>query len=560
MASSAACLETERTAAFNRGRPVRSTMSSVLRATLLGLIMLSAGLSGCFGNEDVGDLPSPDALEIEPASWKAGEWQRVTFTAEAPMSVFVPHFLRSTSGGYVQNGTILALDAGESVAMEILPSARLSTATLLLAPLDAAAFPVRQANESWSTWMGRGGPSSATVDGAVGPATNEDGGTFAVVRSLNRTTDQAVTMLSVPMTRNVNAAWEDAQGQAHSEGWVNGRDVYDWLAHITDETPDLTDPYDGAVGYLDRWIGNGNPAYEDAVSFFSGVFEGYGLRTEVHRFQASTAWAVNVCGYKEGTLYPDEWLVFGAHFDIAPPVVYTPGPDIPGYGTRTGAYDNSAGTSMILETAEALSKIDTRRTMVFCLWSSEEEGLWGSSSWAQDVAEMDVQVTNYVNLDMMGINWPGDWVLSCYIGPEITPGEVIDQAPMYGLAEWVGAGELGLESQIERGWAAWLADGESAMWSDQYVDTVAIYESPTARSDHDSFQEHLGTVTMGWNGVVDGYPCYHRECDRLSQMESYMETEGKTGEQNLVESFDVVAWWATMTFLALDEQPILNTL
>jgi len=198
--------------------------------------------------------------------------------------------------------------------------------------------------------------------------------------------------------------------------------------------------------------------------------------------------------------------------------------------------------------------------MVFCLWSSEEEGLWGSRAWAQDTAELDVTVTNYVNLDMMGINWPGDWVLSCYIGPEVTPGEVIDQAEMYGLAEWIGAGELGLESQIERGWAAWLEDGESAMWTDSYVETVAIYESPTARSDHDSFQEHLDTITMGWNGVVDGYPCYHRECDKLSTMEEYMVTEGRTGEQNLVESFDVVAWWSTMTFLALDEQPIINAL
>ena len=213
---------------------------------------------------------------------------------------------------------------------------------------------------------------------------------------------------------------------------------------------------------------------------------------------------------------------------------------------------------MILETAESLSKIDTRRTMVFCLWSSEEEGLWGSQSFTNDVPD-GITVTNYVNLDMMGINWPGDWVLSCYIGPEVDP-DSIDQKEMYGLAEWIGAGEIGLEVQIERGWAAWSADGESAMWSDQYEDTVAIYESPTARSDHQPFQENLGTITMGWNGVVDGYPCYHRECDKLSTMESYMVTDGRTGEQNLVESFDVVAWWATMTFLALDEKPILNAL
>ena len=535
-------------------------MSSVLRATTLGLLMLCAGLSGCFGNEEEGVLPTAGDVSVTPDAWSAGEWQRVSFTANADVAVFVPHFLMSTTGGYVQNGTVLDLDAGETVELEVLPSARLNTATLLLAPAGTDTFPIRRANESWTTWAARNGPDASTSDSAVVATANEDGGRFDVVRHLNGTTSQAVTMVSIPMTRAVDTAWAEDQGQAHTEGWVNGRDVYDWLAFITDETPDPLDPADGAVGYLDRWIGNGNPAYEDAITYFSGVFEGYGLRTEVHRFQANTAWAVNVCGYKEGTLYPDEWLVFGAHFDIAPPAAYTPGPDIPGYGTRTGAYDNSAGTSMILETAGALSKIDTRRTMVFCLWSSEEEGLWGSSSWTQDVAEMDVTVTNYVNLDMMGINWPGDWVLSCYIGPEVTPGEVIDQAPMYRLAEWVGAGELGLESQIERGWAAWLADGESAMWTDQYVDTVAIYESPTARSDHDPFQENLNTVTMGWNGVVDGYPCYHRNCDTLQQMQSYMDTEGRTGEQNLVESFDVVAWWATMTFLALDEQPILNAL
>ena len=52
--------------------------------------------------------------------------------------------------------------------------------------------------------------------------------------------------------------------------------------------------------------------------------QGYGLDVEVHRFQSGTAWAVNICGYKTGTVYPDEWLVFGAHFDIAPPVLFTP--------------------------------------------------------------------------------------------------------------------------------------------------------------------------------------------------------------------------------------------
>ena len=533
---------------------------STSHAALMVLMMFSASLVGCFGEDDSSQKLTVSDLEVSPSDWTAGEWMVVSFTAKSDLSLFIPHFLKDSSTNYLQNGTIIQMLNGETVDVDILPSARLSNATLFIAEAGVDVFPIHAANESWGTWLARGGASGKLMSGAIIQSANTEGGVFSYTQPTNDSGDVgSVLGIRIPMTRAVDSSFEVNQGQAHTKGWVDGRAVYDWVYSITDETPDPLDPADGAVGYLDRWIGNGNPAYEDAITFFSGVLEGYGLDVTVHRFQSGVVWAVNICGYKEGTMYPDEWLVFGAHFDIAPPAVYTPGPDIPGYGTRTGAYDNTAGTSMILETADSLASIDTRRTMVFCLWSSEEEGLWGSTSWTQEVADMDVTVTNYVNLDMMGINWPGDWVLSCYIGPEVDP-DVIDQKPMYGLAEWVGAGQLGLEKEIANGWAAWSADGEAAMWTNNYEDTVAIYESPTARSDHDPFQTNLNTVTMGWNGVVDGYPCYHRDCDRLSQMESYMDTDDATGEQNLVESFDVVAWWATMTFLTLDQEPILNAL
>ena len=533
---------------------------STTHATLLVLMMFSASLAGCFGEDNSSQNLTQSDLEVSPSVWTAGEWMVVSFTAKSDLSLFIPHFLKDSSTNYLQNGTIIQMLNGETVDIDILPSARLSNATLFIAEAGVDVFPIHAANESWGTWLARGGASGKLMSGAIIQSANTEGGVFSYTQPTNDSGDVgSVVSIRIPMNRAVDSSFEVNQGQAHTKGWVDGRAVYDWVYSITDETPDPLDPADGAVGYLDRWIGNGNPAYEDAITFFSGVLEGYGLDVTVHRFQSGVVWAVNICAYKEGTMYPDEWLVFGAHFDIAPPAAYTPGPDIPGYGTRTGAYDNTAGTSMILETADSLASIDTRRTMVFCLWSSEEEGLWGSTSWTQEVADMDVTVTNYVNLDMMGINWPGDWVLSCYIGPEVDP-DVIDQKPMYELAEWVGAGQLGLEKEIANGWAAWSADGESAMWTNNYEDTVAIYESPTARSDHDPFQTNLNTVTMGWNGVVDGYPCYHRDCDRLSQMESYMDTDDATGEQNLVESFDVVAWWATMTFLTLDQEPILNAL
>jgi len=259
-------------------------------------------------------------------------------------------------------------------------------------------------------------------------------------------------------------------------------------------------------------------------------------------------------------VFPDEWLVFGGHFDIAPYVTPTsvlPGLEQTGYGTRTGAYDNSAGSAMVLTTAGALADFDARRTMVFCLWSSEEEGLWGSSAFTGDIPP-GVTVTNYLNLDMAGINYPGDYALSVYLGPDGT-GDVIDQPGMYHLAEWIGADALNLSYQIERGRIEWEESGEAPLWNNQYEDVVAIYESPTARSDHDPFQE-IGVATLGWNGVVDGYPCYHKTCDRLSEIEGYMVTEENSGVTNLVNSWDIVTWWAVFAFLHMDQTPVPNEL
>ena len=48
--------------------------------------------------------------------------------------------------------------------------------------------------------------------------------------------------------------------------------------------------------------------------------------------------------------------------------------------------------------------------MVFCLWSGEEGGKRGSDYWTDEWVKEDnpnVEVTNYVNLDMAGVNWPG---------------------------------------------------------------------------------------------------------------------------------------------------------
>tara|TARA_B110000444_G_scaffold19829_1_gene16511 strand:+ start:1113 stop:2735 length:1623 start_codon:yes stop_codon:yes gene_type:complete len=525
------------------------------RALLMVTVMCLASLSGCFGEDGVSGTPTADDLVVSPGNLPGGEWTTIELSADNDMSVFIPYFIQDPGSLRAQNGTVLDIKEGESVNVKILFPPRNSDIMLLVGDYGRENWPIRSADESWMDWKEDGSRGSSIM---VSP-NEDDGGEWPWVIPSSSTGGDVETKQLVTV-RDQRADLTEENGVGASAGWLNGRDVYEWVDFITDETPDPLDPADGAVGFLDRWIGNGNPAYEDAITYFEGVMGGYGLDVQTHRFQSGTLWAVNICGYKAGTVYPDEWLVFGAHFDIAPyasPIGLIPGTDEQGYGTRTGAYDNTAGTSMVLTTASVLADFDARRTMVFCLWSSEEEGLWGSSAFAGDLPP-GVTISNYLNLDMAGINYPGDFALSVYLGPDGT-GDVIDQPGMYHLAEWIGADAFDLAYQIERGREEWVAGGENPLWQNNYQDTVAIYESPTARSDHQPFQD-IGVATLGWNGVVDGYPCYHKTCDKLSTMEEYMVTDSATGEANLVHSWDIVTWWAVYAFLHMDQTPVPNEL
>ena len=532
--------------------------SRVPMALMIVLLLAGVSISGCLGNEDSKSVTPNDLSVDTDGDLAAGAWQEVRLSASTDLAVYIPYFVMDPGSGRAQNGTVLSLSAGESASITWLLPPRNLNATLLLGHHGRSDWPVRDANESWATWANEGGAKgdSAAVEVVVN---GDEGGEWPWLASSDDRGD-AVAVKVLQTVRPQRADLTIDEGVDASGGWVDGRSVYEWVEFITDETPDPTDLADGAVGYLDRWIGNGNPAYEDAITYFEGVLSGYGLRVETHRFQAGTLWAVNICGYKDGSVHPDEWLVFGGHFDIAPyatPTSLIPGLEQTGYGTRTGAYDNTAGSSMVLTTAGALADFDARRTMVFCLWSSEEEGLWGSRAFTDDVPA-GVTISNYLNLDMAGINYPGDYALSVYLGPDGS-GPAIDQPGMFHLAEWIGADALDLAYPMERGRAEWLEGGESPLWQNQYTDTVAIYESPTARSDHQPFQD-IGVATLGWNGVVDGYPCYHKTCDRLSEVESYMVTDDATGEANLAHSWDIVTWWAVFAFLHMDQTPVPNAL
>ena len=573
--------------------------SRVAHALVLVLLMCSAPLSGCFAPSDGEELPSADDLEIRPSTWIGGEFQTVAFTADEDLSLYVPYLLRDPATNFVQNSTIVDLNEGETVELTLLAPPRTTTAVVQIGLQGRDAFPVRDVNESWATWVARGGMGAAERGPAASVLVGENS-TWPSIQSGNVTGGPS-TAVTASIERLAAPAYDESEGARHSTGFVNGRDTYDTLAFLTNEDLDPTDLADGAEGFLNRWAGQGNAAYEDAAQFLIQEFESFGLEVNVQRYEY-TDWqgnqnpeGYNICGFRYGTLFPNEWMVFGAHFDVAPPInALALDPHVTGvrtYGTRVGAYDNTAGTSMVLEVAEAMANAATRRTMVFCLWSGEEGGKRGSDYWTDFYVSQenpDVTVTNYVNLDMAGVNWPGGggaphgdpepqidedgypkdeevWPMRVYIGPSLDH-DLFNQPGMVGLAQWIGSDAVGVEAQMS---TLVGAGHEESTWKvDDWLENdrpeIIVYEDTTARSDHDSFQRNLGTVTMGFGGLVDGYWCYHQTCDTLGEMEEWMDTSNKdygdaqSGTSNLVDALDTITWWAAYSFFHLDEEPVLN--
>ena len=579
-----------------------------LRTVALAFLFLMPAMAGCLEDNDVESISVNDIV-VNPISMVGGEFQPFVISAKRDISVFIPHMVIDPVSNYVQNGTIVDMKTGETKQLTVLAPPRIDSAFIFLSKYGTDIWPIRNPSESWEQWVNRNGMSNENL--AVERIEPNEGSSLYSLNLTKESADNSIPF-RIDIKREVSVAYTADEGGLFSTGFVDGRTVYNSIARMSDETFDPISP-DLAVGYLDRWAGQGNAAYEDAAQFLIAEMTSYGLRVEVQRFAIEDVLgnfnpeAYNVCGFRDGTLYPDEWLVFGAHFDIAPPAsAGVVDPHITGfrtYGTRVGAYDNTAGTAMVLAAGEAMAGMpyDTRRTMVYCLWSGEEGGLRGSDYWTDTLEDNHPEVTiiNYINLDMAGVNWPGGggapcggehgggvgdcdpdpqpdedgypkdsevWPMRIYIGPSLNHNK-IDQPNLVYLSQWIGADAINVSMQQDILVGADNSSSETwkyDTWIEQDRPEIIIYEDTTARSDHASFQNNLDTVTLGFGGLVDGYWCYHQTCDTVQEMVDWMDNEARgygnnaTGLDNLVNSLDMITWWATYSFFHMDEKPIVN--
>jgi N-acetylated-alpha-linked acidic dipeptidase len=104
-------------------------------------------------------------------------------------------------------------------------------------------------------------------------------------------------------------------------------------------------------------------------------------------YEFRTLW--DVVGRTRGSESPDEWVVAGNHRDAW---VY-------------GAVDPNSGTAAMLEAVHGVGDLlksgwKPKRTIVFCSWDGEEEGLMGSTEWVEQHESELANAPAYFNVDV----------------------------------------------------------------------------------------------------------------------------------------------------------------
>jgi aminopeptidase YwaD len=112
--------------------------------------------------------------------------------------------------------------------------------------------------------------------------------------------------------------------------------------------------------------------------------------------------AKNVLGYVRGSLYPDSFIVYTAHYDHLGMM----GP----WALFPGANDNASGVAMMLNLAKHYAANKPAYSVAFIAFSGEEIGLFGSYYYTQNPIFPLSKIALLINLDLMGT---GDKGMTC---------------------------------------------------------------------------------------------------------------------------------------------------
>ena len=223
------------------------------------------------------------------------------------------------------------------------------------------------------------------------------------------------------------------------------------------------------------------------------------LKTDIE-FVTKTIW--DVITKIDGSAEKDRWVVLGNHRDA----------------WVFGAVDPNSGTTAMLELGRSFGQLlksgwRPRRSIVMCSWDAEEEGLIGSTEWAEEKAsELKEKAVAYLNVDV------------AVSGPNFSASSVPTLRKLiYAATQEVRDPKTG--KTVYDAWRDRIR--ENASDSDLYDDNGN--EKPPSPppigalgsgSDYTPFLQHLGvpSVDMGFGG---DYGVYHSAFDSFYWMSHF---------------------------------------
>ncbi|MEZ8112941.1 MAG: M28 family peptidase [Candidatus Poseidoniaceae archaeon] len=309
---------------------------------------------------------------------------------------------------------------------------------------------------------------------------------------------------------------------------VDGRRAYDTIDMLT-------------TSYNNRWCGSasvheGGSAYEAAAEAMAENMRGMGFDfVEVTRYDDDPD-QLNVVGYNWGRVNPDEYIVIGGHFDIA--YVFTP----PGGGTNEGANDDTSGSTVSLEMAQALAQMEFDHTVVAALWACEEEGLLGSLAYVAHLPE-NVTVKSYMNFDMVSLNYPIVPLSEPLIGPG---GEIFSASKYDWTIDVAGASEGNLQKMYD--WVGVIID-EDLAYAPTEANPITWSIAESCASDHCAFfSADFPTFNFfSPGGEISFWQEWHSPSDTLEFM-----TAKAGGEAGMASGFNSLVWSSMDLFIRID--------
>lgn len=119
--------------------------------------------------------------------------------------------------------------------------------------------------------------------------------------------------------------------------------------------------------------------------------------------RVSTITSHNVVGIVAGKKYPDETVIYSAHWDH----LGVGKPDARGHAIYNGAVDNATGIAQLVEQARAFARGPRPdRSVLFLAVTAEEKGLLGSEYYATHPLYPLAKTVGVLNTDSMGVWGP----------------------------------------------------------------------------------------------------------------------------------------------------------